>query len=420
MKTLAKNERKLFFSKKNLVLSIILFVLMVFMYKSYTVKNYKYYIGNLNYENSQRLENSKLIVEEMKVRQKSLKKLIEDAEEIEHPKEKDLENIEKWKKEIDEIEEDRNKWSVINSNLGLLDLFLNEERPNLSSIEEVWVDIDHFLDTEVYEKEFKSQYPGLYLKDGRYWNRRKLLREANQDIPYKHHEAYPSGLKAVFDIVAGENMRYMAILVMFIVLANFDGWTNDFEENEGKIILTLPYEKRTLYYTRFFSRFLCTLGLILLSILIVFILASIKYGVGPNRMVLINELTIKNPFVFYTDIHWAWQHDIPVTLSKYISYAFLVFILFIFFIYSLTNLISILIRDGVGILAGGILFTVLVAVVDYLKYSNLFSYYKVQDMIYMIPYYQHDWFWGIGLYSSILLIASLVSAYLGKVKFKRL
>lgn len=288
MKNLVKNERKLFFSKKNIILSIALALIMLFMYKSYTVKNYKNYIPNLRFENSQRLDFSQLVIEEMQVRQAQLKKYIEDVEDMRRPKEKDLENVEKWKKEIEDIEVDRKKWSVINSNLGLLDLFLNEEKPNLSSIEEVWQDIDHYLDTEVYEKKFKSQYSGIYLDDGRYWNSRKVLRDANADFLYKHHEAYPSGLKAVSDIFSGENGAFIGIFIIFIVLANFDGWTNDFEENEGKIILTLPYEKKTIYYTRFFTRFFWTLILILASIFFVFIVASIKYGVGPNRYILLN------------------------------------------------------------------------------------------------------------------------------------
>lgn len=420
MKNLIKNEFRLFFGKKNIIISIFLILIMVLFYSDFTVNSYKNYYINEKVNVSSKLKNTSINVDEIQIRIDSLKELVESVKEIEHPREKDVKNRDKWTKESDDLNLELQRWKSLTSKLDLLDVMYENPTQYLGTINDTWKDIDDYIDKEIYEKNFKGSRNGLYLNDGRDWNSRKVLRKANAKIPLYINPEYPSGLKSVSNILSGENEIYIALFIFFIILANYDGWTNDFENNEGKIILTLPYRKSSIYFTRFFVRFLCSLGVIFFSILIVFAIASLKYGIGPNMKVLINELTIKNPFIFHTYRPLVWEYDVPVTLSKYILFSMFVFIFFILFIYSTINFVSILLRDDIGILSVGIILLLFVTITPYLKYSNIFSYYKVQDMIFMVPYYGYDWFWGIGLYTLVLALASFIVSIIGNIFFKRL
>lgn len=428
MKGLLKNEISLFFNRRNLFIIILYFLILILFVQFVFVPNYNsYYEDQYNkisaikkpletVSNYREIEISNNISEiqdiNMKMfmaapdRQKNLKKKIERLEE-----------------KNEEIEKNNEPTKTIVSNLGMLESAYKKPQANYALIEESWKEIDDYLDYLVSNK-IELNTEGLFLEDGRDWNNRKLLRDADADInfTYELNEEYPSSIRTTYKFLNGKNWYFPAIITVILVFLNYDLWSMEFDEKEGKIIYTIPFSKKAIFRSRFFTRLCLNILVILAGLLFAFIYSAFRYGIGPNFHVIINSNVLDTMFKISTDLQNLWKTDIPIKMSTYIGYSLVLLVFFIIFIFSIINFISLAFKNSsISIISGLALVGILINV-DLVKIKNPFSFYRVDDILMngttVGPGVIAPTNMGFGYYISVLLLVSSVLSIISEIIFR--
>lgn len=428
MKGLLKNEISLFFNRRNLFIIILYFLILILFVQFVFVPNYNsYYEDQYNkisaikkpletVSNYREIEISNNISEiqdiNMKMfmaapdRQKNLKKKIERLEE-----------------KNEEIEKNNEPTKTIVSNLGMLESAYKKPQANYALIEESWKEIDDYLDYLVSNK-IELNTEGLFLEDGRDWNNRKLLRDADADInfTYELNEEYPSSIRTTYKFLNGKNWYFPAIITVILVFLNYDLWSMEFDEKEGKIIYTIPFSKKAIFRSRFFTRLCLNILVILAGLLFAFIYSAFRYGIGPNFHVIINSNVLDTMFKISTDLQNLWKTDIPIKMSTYIVYSLVLLVFFIIFIFSIINFISLAFKNSsISIISGLALVGILINV-DLVKIKNPFSFYRVDDILMngttVGPGVIAPTNMGFGYYISVLLLVSSVLSIISEIIFR--
>ncbi|WP_054252558.1 ABC transporter permease [Neofamilia massiliensis] len=428
MKGLLKNEISLFFNRRNLFIIILYFLILILFVQFVFVPNYNsYYEDQYNkistikkpleaVSNYREIEISNNFLEiqdiNMKMfmagpdRQKNLKKKLERLEE-----------------EIEELEKNNEPLNQIVSNLGMLESAYKEPKTNYALIEDSWQEIDDYLDYLV-SNDVDLNTGGLFLEDARDWNKRKLLRDADADInfTYELNEEYPSSIRTTYNFLNGKNWYFAGLIVIILVFLNYDLWSMEFDEKEGKIIYTIPFSKKAIFRSRLFTRLCLNILVILAGLLIAFIYSAFRFGIGPNFHVIINSNVVDTMFRISTDLQNLWKTDIPIKMSTYIGYSLVLVVFFIIFIFSIINFISLAFKNSsISIISGLALVGTLINV-DLVKIKNPFSFYRVDDILMngtsIAPSVIAPTNMGLGYYIVVLLLASFVLSIISEVIFR--
>lgn len=296
-----------------------------------------------------------------------------------------------------------------------------------------WEELDELI-SQLFINEIKSHgrvfdYQGYGVHSELDWANRVLLRLAGTHDGGS--DANMSGIDANLYIqaVLGNSHLFAAASIFIIGFLNVSIWSRDFEENEGRLLLTLPYKRKVLFRTRIWVRLGVSLAVIVLPLLGVFIWMGIRYGFGMNRAVLLNRSIFTNPFTNmiaqqkmetgdFLAIHQVvpqWQAAMLLVVG---------FLLWLITIFLLFNLINLFLRSS---LLG--IFAVLVAVVGvfqsttvmitnplsfFLQSELLYGLQRVNTYTYRIIEPGVAGFWGL------LILISVAAYRLAKWKFERM
>lgn len=322
MKTLVYNEIKLFFSKKNVFLILLAALSMVLIFQFNYVKTYKEYPSVKMEEIQSEINNATVWYERYSTQLKTIYN-----ESPEHESIPDLEFM-------------TDVWSVNLNNLNYLRILWKNSAKYESKIQEVNTKLDNNL-VRVYEKKIDVQGSNLYRANERDWNKRMLLtKEYGKDgqLP-EINPSRPDGFYIINQAINGESPFSLVFIFLFILL-NYDIWSLDFENETIRLIFTLPFSKKQIYLTRFFTRFLLSLGSVALCLIILFFLGNIQFGSGLDRYGIINGKAIQTFGFFEPSGEALSLSDKAVSMVGITMYTFTVFAAYVFLIYSLVQFVS--------------------------------------------------------------------------------
>lgn len=322
MKALVYNEIRLFFSKKNvfLILLAILSVLLIFQF--YYVNLYKEYPSVKMEELQSEINNATVWYERYS---NQLKTLYNESPEHES---------------IPSLEFMTDVWSVNLNNLNFLKILWENSYKNESRIQEVNQKLDNNL-VRVFEQEIDVRGSNLYRTNERDWNKRLLLMEEygkSGQLP-EINPKRPDGFYIINQAINGESPFSLVFIFLFILL-NYDIWSLDFENETIRLIFTLPFSKKRIYLTRFFSRFLLSLCAVVLCLIVLFFSGNMQFGLGLDRYGIINEKAVQTFGFIESSGEVFLLSDKAVSMLGHTLYTFIIFVAYVFLIYSLVQFIS--------------------------------------------------------------------------------
>lgn len=414
-----KNEIKLI-GKVKIIMAILLSIVLTLLYYNKSIlPKYENYYKKMQTDLQNVDTNLKAIDIYLNTQINDLSVRINKTED-----EKFKENLKKEKEEKEDLKE---KFENLKTNLSFVTFYRRNDPKELAKYREDTDKFikDNFMDQMISDKK-KIPIEGYGVEGDFDWSNRVLerayLKENNIDFAKdKPYGAY------VFKDFLNLNLLSASLIFLIILLIGSNIWSQDFEENEGKIILSLPYERSRIYRERFFTRFIISLIIIFLPILILSVFSGIKYGFGANAPLIVNKYMSENIFLNtsldkvnqfnFLDIHMVFG------AARYNLYLLPYFLTFIFMAFSLVNFFNIFTKNTIMTL-GLILLMIFISIRSTeVSIYNILSYYNVKDIIYGFimdgPYKYEVIEYGYGSFLLVMVLMSLVLYYLGKYIFKR-
>ncbi|SCG83957.1 hypothetical protein DW1_2393 [Proteiniborus sp. DW1] len=322
MKGLFKNEIKMFYSKKNILILIISCVITVLIFQVNYERQYERYSQQRLQKLYEEVNNAKVWSARYTRR---LERLIDELPG--HPSTPEAELMDQtWKSHL--------------KNLTTLSLLWKDPEENKEKIIKVEQRIDESL-IEVNEMNIETGITRLYRDVEREWNKRRMLSEKYNEVGIEAeiNPLKPTAMYLLIDSLNGSS--YMSLLaIVLIILFNFDIWSKDFDNETVRLIFTLPYSKTKIFNIRFITRFVLSLFSVLIPIIILCIIGFCKYGSGIDSFATINSQALYAFGSFENANEFLQAYDIVISIGKLALYSSLIFILFMFLTFSLATFVS--------------------------------------------------------------------------------
>lgn len=327
-----KNEIRIFLNKKNLLCLFVGIISVMLVYHFDYLKAYNNYSET---RLTQIKENSKDIDIYAKAYQLRLERLRKQYPG--HPKTEEAEIMARvW-----------STYSFMNTNLQTYWKWPDRYEKKISEAEEK---LDVQL-AKVSEQKVEVGISNLYRNTERDWKQRMEILEkykkANHQIPI--NKVIPTGAYVLNEALSGLNLVFLIMLIL-VIIWNFDSWSADFEQATYKIIFTLPYPKKKIFFLRLLTRFIITIiGLgIILGVL--FIRGCLKFGAGFENYIVLNTTATNTLGFFKTSWKALMRTDIAVPISYSIGLRAFIITLFLLFIIAIIHFISFSVKNQMGTL----------------------------------------------------------------------
>lgn len=322
MGRLVYNEIKLFFSKKNIIVAIIGAILMVVSFQLSYIKAYDEYAES--YQNKLQEEVDNATVWSARYTRR-LERLLE-----EYP----------GHEAIPEAEMTAKVWKNNLYYLKYLQILWQRPEENKVEIKKAEKQMDDNL-ILIHDQNIETGITGLYRFDQRDWNNRILIRDSYENakseeplIPIK-----PDGAYVLSNALSGTSIPYLIIIILMI-LWNYDIWSRDFENETTRLIFTLPYTKNQIYIARFITRFIMSLLGILICLFVLFLSGYIRFGSGLERWVIVNQKAVNTFGFFNVSGEQLLELDKVVSIKHFILLELAVFIPYVLMIYTFIQFFS--------------------------------------------------------------------------------
>lgn len=381
MYRLVENEIRLFINLKLIICTILSFVFVIFIYNMFFLDSFENYEIELNAH----YNDLALPIDGAIVRLSRDINLLNDKIDEADTDDYDLEYLESERNDLGRI---RRKYedllfylSPITANTKLIE--------NYDEFENYMADVDDYIKKEFIEaiKQKKNLYfyDGYALSNEIDWASRIKLREwrlLNNGI----NPSIITSSRLLSYLLNGSSIVFEIITLIIIIVLNYDIWSRDFTENNNKLLYTIPYSRKKIYFIRFFSRLIITMLIIFIPIVVLIIYVNYKHGLGMNDITLVSGNLLKLDFFNSYLYENLKQNNFlnlvkPIALWKYNILLVTFRILWIAFIYSLINLADITMKNGFITIIFGVLIIFFSINSQTLSLLNPFSYLYIEDIL---------------------------------------
>ncbi len=376
-----KNEIRLFVNKR-------FFIALAFALLSVFFLNQREYINHYEsyYPTMQSVYKSYLIpLESAQVRYEV---------EIEAYKDKLQDSFEDEKEEIKEIisdlEKKEEKYKDLSGLVKPLSLNLKQVQDR-DFIDKQFFVIDQYIEenfiADIKTNGREGYEEGFALYSELDWANRvqkRIWDQSHEDnIPYGEITAS----EAVSYLLDGSIKHYYIIAIGLILFLNYDIWSKEFTDNEGKMILTLAYKRKKVFASRFIIRLLFTLLVLVLPILILFIYMSIRYRSGLGGTVSVSALlgqwklsngpliaSLENlDFLAVNKIVPIWKANLLILI---------LFSMWSVLIFSLLSLLDLFFENGIVTILAGLILVFMTLAAKKLSIFNIGTYPMQYNLLY--------------------------------------
>ncbi|WP_054252376.1 ABC transporter permease subunit [Neofamilia massiliensis] len=381
MKNLMKNERRLFLNKRFFIALTFALVSVFFLNQREYINFYQSY-----YPNMQSVYKSYLIpLESAQVRYEVEIKAYKDK--LQNSSEDEKEEI---KEIISDLEKKEEKYKDLSGLVKPLSLNLKQVQDR-DFIDKQFFVIDQYIE-ENFIEDIKSKgrdgyEEGFALYSELDWANRvqkRIWDQSHEDnIPYGEITAS----EAVSYLLDGSIKHYYIIAIGLILFLNYDIWSKEFSDNEGKMILTLAYKRKKVFASRFIVRLLFTLLALLLPILILFVYMSIRYRPGFGGTVSVSALlgqwklsngpliaSLENlDFLAVNKIVPIWKANLLILI---------LFSMWSVLIFSLLSLLDLFFENGIVTILTGLVLVFVTVAAKKLSIFNIGTYPMQYNLLY--------------------------------------
>lgn len=376
-----KNEIRLFVNKRFLIALAFALVSVFFLNQREYINFYQSY-----YPNMQSVYKSYLIpLESAQVRYEVEIKAYKDK--LQNSSEDEKEEI---KEIISDLEKKAEKYKDLSGLVKPLSLNLKQVQDR-DFIDKQFFVIDQYIE-ENFIEDIKSKgrdgyEEGFALYSELDWANRvqkRIWDQGHEDnIPYGEITAS----EAVSYLLDGSIKHYYIIAIGLILFLNYDIWSKEFSDNEGKMILTLAYKRKKVFASRFIVRLLFTLLALLLPILILFVYMSIRYRPGFGGTVSVSALlgqwklsngpliaSLENlDFLAVNKIVPIWKANLLILI---------LFSMWSVLIFSLLSLLDLFFENGIVTILAGLVLVFMTVAAKKLSIFNIGTYPMQYNLLY--------------------------------------
>lgn len=421
MNGLIKNEIKLFCNMKFYISILISIISVVLIHNREILPKFEYYYEDLlnsHIYNTLPIEGAILRYNEDL---KTLNNQIDESEEVD----------EKIQAQLDLVSNIRVKYLKLEQYLKELTYNTDrlEDEEGFNSYFEM---IDDFIEEEfiipIRQEGKFYYYDGYGLSSELDWASRTLIRDyiSKNNVELSRDEITSN--RVIYQFLDGSNNIYVLMIVLILVILNYDIWSRDFSETNGKILYTIPYKKSKIFFTRFFLRLFLSLLVILLPLIILFLYTSVVHKVGLNDGVLVSEnlftssfsnnfLTEKIETLEYLELHKGipiWQYNIILLVFN---------IIWLSFLYGFINLVDLTFETSISTLIGGVFIIFNIIGISTIQNLNPFTFYNLKDILYGIERSGPYDFWvldyNINYFILVILVLGIFMYLISKFIFSR-
>lgn len=381
MKNLMKNEIRLFVNKRFFIALAFALVSVFFLNQREYINFYQSY-----YPNMQSVYKSYLIpLESAQVRYEVEIKAYKDK--LQNSSEDEKEDI---KEIISDLEKKAEKYKDLGGLVKPLSLNLKQVQDR-DFIDKQFFVIDQYIE-ENFIEDIKSKgrdgyEEGFALYSELDWANRvqkRIWDQSHEDnIPYGEITAS----EAVSYLLDGSIKHYYIITIGLILFLNYDIWSKEFSDNEGKMILTLAYKRKKVFASRFIVRLLFTLLALLLPILILFVYMSIRYRPGFGGTVpvsaLLGQWKLSNgPLIasFENLDFLAVNKIVPIWKANLLI--LILFSMWSVLIFSLLSLLDLFFENGIVTILAGLVLVFMTVAAKKLSIFNIGTYHMQYNLLY--------------------------------------
>lgn len=381
MKNLMKNEIRLFVNKRFFIALAFALVSVFFLNQREYINYYESY-----YPTMQSVYKSYLIpLESAQVRYEV---------EIEAYKDKLQDSFEDEKEEIKEIisdlEKKEEKYKDLSGLVKPLSLNLKQVQDR-DFIDKQFFVIDQYIEenfiADIKTNGREGYEEGFALYSELDWANRVQKRIWDQS----HEDTIPYGeitaSEAVSYLLDGSIKHYYLIAIGLILFLNYDIWSKELTDNQGKMILTLAYKRKKVFASRFIIRLLFTLLVLFLPILILFIYMSIRYRSGLGGTVSVSALlgqwklsngpliaSLENlDFLAVNKIVPIWKANLLILI---------LFSMWSVLIFSLLSLLDLFFENGIVTILAGLILVFMTLTAKKLSIFNIGTYPMQYNLLY--------------------------------------
>lgn len=376
-----KNEIRLFVNKRFFIALAFALVSVFFLNQREYINHYESY-----YPNMQSVYKSYLIpLESAQVRYEVEIKAYKDK--LQNSSEDEKEEI---KEIISDLEKKEEKYKDLSGLVKPLSLNLKQVQDR-DFIDKQFFVIDQYIE-ENFIEDMKSKgrdgyEEGFALYSELDWANRvqkRIWDQSHEDnIPYGEITAS----EAVSYLLDGSIKHYYIIAIGLILFLNYDIWSKEFSDNEGKMILTLAYKRKKVFASRFIVRLLFTLLALLLPILILFVYMSIRYRPGFGGTVSVSALlgqwklsngpliaSLENlDFLAVNKIVPIWKANLLILI---------LFSMWSVLIFSLLSLLDLFFENGIVTILAGLVLVFMTVAAKKLSIFNIGTYPMQYNLLY--------------------------------------
>ena len=382
MSKLIKNEFKLFLNTKALICFVISFLGLLFIYNNYFIPKYENY-----YDSISRIFESRLLMVNSAI--ESISVDIRDLDSAIKESDGNISNLQNKRTQLGNI---RYKYEKVSKHITSI-----AEGSNLPEFEKDYDDymeeIDNYIKNyfiEPIKEEGDDFYHyGYALSNELDWANRILQRQYREDNGYDVRLGEITSSRFIEFLYDGDNITYIVFSLLLIIVLNFDNWSKEISENDGKLILTIPHKREKIFFARFFVRLFLSLFIIFLPIIFVFIYTTIKYkfcgsiGINVSENLFSGSLSNEVLLERINDLRFLELNKV-IPIWKYNLLIVLFYVFFIAFTYSLINLIDVVFKISEFSIIFGIILLFILIFGENVSITNPLSYYKMSEIIFGI------------------------------------
>ncbi len=180
---------------------------------------------------------------------------------------------------------------------------------------------------------------------------------------------------SMLDFQMSSQVSYLIIIL--VILLNYDIWSKEFEQGHIKTLITQPFKKSKIYFSRFIVSLIKTIITVLFIFSLPIIVAAISNAWGEPNANIINSLIQSTTFILARD-NKVFLNIIGVDTIKYASYYLPILFTYIIFIMSGLHFISILLKSDFGSIVG---FVPVLTLMVFENPYNPFCYFRIDGLL---------------------------------------
>ncbi|MBS6195825.1 MAG: ABC transporter permease [Clostridiales bacterium] len=148
------------------------------------------------------------------------------------------------------------------------------------------------------------------------WNQRMLLHDAYEKAGVLEpvNKAEPTGAYAVYQGLDGTGIVFL-VLALLVVGWNFDIWSADFDEETGKLLYTLPFSRKRIFFSRCLIHWGFTMAGLFLVLGALFLIGTFRFGTGLEDFQTVSMQALRGFALFSTDAAGSETADLAISMG---------------------------------------------------------------------------------------------------------